>query len=146
MAEVAGVYLFVTCGASGWVIRFLSGQDPWHSRGVSDAAGIEWLTVPDVCERMNVTPGRVHRLVEDRALLGMKIDGIFKIPAVFFAGNEPLGELRGTSVVLLDGGYSDEEAVNWLLSPNDSLGVSPIEALRSGRKSEVRRLAQTLAL
>ena len=146
MAEVAQVYLFVTLSASGSVLRFLSGRDPWHSRGVSDLAGIEWLTVPDVCERMNVTPGRVHRLVEDRALLGLKIDGIFKIPELFLAGNEPLGELRGTSVLLLDGGYSDEEAVNWLLSPNDSLGVPPFDALRSGRKSEVRRLAQTLAL
>lgn len=68
------------------------------------------------------------------------------IPAVFLSGNEPLVELRGTSVVLLDGGYSDDEAVNWLLSSNTALGTSPIEALRSGRKSEVRRLAQSLAL
>lgn len=113
---------------------------------MSEFSDLEWLTVPDVCERMGLTPGKVHRLVEERSLLGVKKDGVFKIPALFLEDNEPLGDVRGTSVVLLDGGYSDEEAVNWLLGHNEALGTAPIQALRSGRKSEVRRLAQTLAL
>lgn len=104
-----------------------------------------WLTVPDVCERLGLTPGKVHRLVEDRALLGTKIDGVFKIPEAFLDGNEPLKDLRGTVVVLLDGGFTDEDATGWLLEYNEALLAAPIDALRSGRKSEVRRLAQTLA-
>ena len=32
-----------------------------------------------------------------------------------------------------------------LLSVDDSIGIPPIEALRAGRKAEVRRVAQTLA-
>jgi hypothetical protein len=43
-----------------------------------------------------------------------------------------------------DAGYSDDEAMHWLLSAEESLGVSPIEALRAGRKAEVRRVAQAL--
>jgi hypothetical protein len=113
---------------------------------VSESRDSEWLTVPDVCERMNLTPGKIHRLVEERALLGAKVEGVFKIPAVFLVDDEPLGELKGTAVLLLDGGYTDSEAIAWLLEPNDALGVAPVEALRSGRKTEVRRLAQTLAL
>jgi hypothetical protein len=113
---------------------------------VNNSLQAQWLSVPDVCERLGLTPGRVHRLVEERALLGMKIDGVFKIPELFLMGDEPLGDLRGTAVVLLDGGFSDTDAVEWLLSANESLGVAPIDALRAGRKTEVRRLAQTLAL
>jgi hypothetical protein len=113
---------------------------------VIDWAEVEWLTVPDVCERMNLSPGKVHRLVEERALLGVRVDGIMKIPALFLVEDQPQGDLRGTAVVLLDGGYSDEEAVAWLLTDEDSLGQTPIDALRAGRKSAVRRVAQILAL
>lgn len=117
----------------------------WHSSDVRDQTAAVWLTVPDVCERLGLTPGKVHRLVEDRALLGTKIDGVFKIPEAFLDGNEPLKDLRGTVVVLLDGGFTDEDATGWLLDYNEALLAAPIDALRSGRKSEVRRLAQTLA-
>ena len=122
------------------------GPAAWHSREVADQTDVVWLTVPDVCERLGLTPGKIHRLVEDRALLGTKIDGVFKIPESFLDGSEPLKDLRGTVVVLLDGGFTDESATRWFLDLNEALATSPIEALRSGRKSEVRRLAQTLAL
>jgi hypothetical protein len=47
--------------------------------------------------------------------------------------------------VLQDAGFTDDEAIDWLLSEEDSIGQAPISALRQGRKSEVRRVAQTLA-
>ena len=47
--------------------------------------------------------------------------------------------------MLGDSGFNDDEAMHWLLSPEDSLGTSPIEALRAGRKAEVRRVAQSSA-
>ena len=119
---------------------------PWHSRGVKETASEKWLTVPDVCERLGVSPGKVHRLVEQRALLGMKIEGVFQIPELFLDGNEPLANLRGTAVLLLDGGFTPEGAIAWLLSDHDVLGARPIDALSQGRKTEVRRLAQALAL
>jgi hypothetical protein len=118
----------------------------WHSRAVSESSAGDWLSVPDVCERLNLSPGKVHRLIEERALLATKRDGVLKIPSLFLVGDEPLGELRGTAVVLLDGGFSDDGAIEWLLTHHEVLGTSPIDALRSGRKTEVRRLAQTLAL
>ena len=42
-------------------------------------------------------------------------------------------------------GFSDDESMHWLLSPEESIGTTPIEALRAGRKAEVRRVAQALA-
>jgi len=106
----------------------------------------QWLTVPDVCDRLGITPGKVHRLVEDRSLLGYKIDGVFRIPEAFIDGDHPLGDLRGTAIVLLDGGFTSEGAIEWLLARHDALGCAPVEALLAGRKTEVRRLAQTLAI
>ena len=57
----------------------------------------------------------------------------------------PLSSLRGTVIVLHDAGFDDDETIDWLLAPEDSIGMAPIEALRLGRKSEVRRVAQSLA-
>lgn len=104
-----------------------------------------WLTIPDLVDALGIPQGRVRRLIEDRHLLAARVDGVLKVPASFIAGGEPLHELHGTLVLLADSGYSDEEAMRWLLEQEDSLGVAPIEALRAGRKSEVRRVAQALA-
>ena len=42
-------------------------------------------------------------------------------------------------------GFSDDEAIDWLLAPDETIRSAPLAALRAGRKSEVRRVAQTLA-
>lgn len=103
-----------------------------------------WLTVPDLVELLGVPQGRVRRMIEDHILLAVRVDGVLKVPADFLRDNEPLSELRGTVIVLHDAGFSDDEAVTWLLSQNEVLGTSPIDALRAGRKAEVRRVAQAL--
>jgi len=111
---------------------------------VTDSPDTLWLTVPDLTEALGLKVSQVRRLIEDRALLARKIDGVWKVPALFISGSEPLKELKGTLVVLGDAGFSDDEAMDWLLDAEDSLGTSPIEALRAGRKAEVRRVAQAL--
>jgi hypothetical protein len=105
-----------------------------------------WLTVPDVAERLGTTPTRVRRLLEDKHLLAARRDGVLRIPEVFLQAEEPLPELRGTAILLADNGFDDDEAVAWLLEDEDSLGTAPIDALLAGRKAEVRRVAQALAL
>ena len=52
-----------------------------------------------------------------------------------------LASLQGTLTVLSDAGFTDEAAIEWLFTPVDSLSGTPIEALRTGRKTEIRRLA-----
>lgn len=105
----------------------------------------EWLTVPDLVELLGLSVSRVRRLIEDRHLGAKRVDGVLKVPAVFLKDGQPLSELHGTLIVLADDGFSDDEAVDWLLEEEESLGTSPIEALRAGRKAEVRRVAQALA-
>jgi hypothetical protein len=119
--------------------------EPWHPYLVSTTDERTWLTVPDLAERLDLTPSRVRRLIEDRQLLAVRRDGVLSVPEVFLDEEGPLPELRGTAILLADSGYTNDEAMNWLLEEDDSLGVAPIDALRAGRKAEVRRVAQALA-
>ncbi|MDH6180808.1 hypothetical protein M2152_000990 [Microbacteriaceae bacterium SG_E_30_P1] len=112
---------------------------------MTDTPDTTWLTIPDVSESLGLKVTQVRRLIEDRTLLAQRRDGVWKVPALFLSEGEPLHELRGTLVVLSDAGFTDDEAMDWLLRTEDALGVSPIEALRAGRKAEVRRVAQALS-
>lgn len=115
-----------------------------HPGGVTDGDSTIWLTIPDLVEALGIPQGRVRRLLEERVLLGIRHEGILRVPADFVRDGEPLRELRGTLIVLGDAGFDDDEAMRWLLEEEQSLGTSPIAALRSGRKAEVRRVAQAL--
>lgn len=106
---------------------------------------ITWLTVPEVVEQLGVGVSKVRRLIEDRHLLARRVDGIWHVPDVFIRDGQPLSELRGTLILLADAGFTDEQAMTWLLEEEHLLGTSPIAALREGRKAEVRRTAQALA-
>jgi hypothetical protein len=105
----------------------------------------EWLSLPDLVELLDEPLGRVRKLLDENHLIGSRRDGTLRVPALFVVDGHPLGSLRGTVTVLHDAGFSDDEAIDWLLAEEDSIGVAPIEALRAGRKSEVRRVAQSLA-
>ena len=112
-----------------------------------DASRIEteWLSLPELVEALGEPLGRVRRLLDEFHLVGSRRDGALKVPSVFIKDGQAIPSLRGTVIVLHDAGFSDDEAIDWLLSPEESIGLAPIEALRAGRKSEVRRVAQTLA-
>ena len=127
----------------------------------ADQGADTWLTIPDLAERLGLTLSKARRLVADRHLLGTRRDGVLVVPEAFLvpghlanpaAPGDPasapawavLASLPGTVTVLTDVGFSDAEALDWLFTPADQLGTSPIAALRAGHKSAVRRLAQSL--
>ena len=112
---------------------------------MTDADQTEWLTVPDLVEMLGQTPSRIRKLIDDHHLLAARVDGVLKVPAEFLRDGAPVPELHGTAIVLADAGFTDAEALEWLIAEDDSLGTSPIAALRAGRKAEVRRVAQALA-
>ncbi|MDE0546741.1 Rv2175c family DNA-binding protein [Microbacterium sp. C7(2022)] len=105
----------------------------------------EWLTLPELVELTGESLGRVKRLIDESYLIGTRRDGVFVVPSVFLIDGSPIASLHGTIIVLHDAGFSDDEAIDWLLDPDDQIGVAPIHALAAGRKSEVRRVARTLA-
>jgi len=106
---------------------------------------VTWLSVPEAAEHLDVTPTKVRQFLEERFVLGTRRNGTLQIPLSLVEGGL-LNELPGTATVLIDGGFSDDEALDWLLADNPALGVTPVAALREGRKKEVRRLAQGLAV
>jgi hypothetical protein len=134
-------------GGGGGPCRVASGE--WHPGTVNDLDDLvsTWLTVPDVAELVGLDVGKVRRLLQERYLVGVRRGerNVLSVPAALIADGAPLPELRGTLVVLADSGYDDEAAIRWLFTPDDSLPGTPVEALRAGRKTEVRRRAQALA-
>lgn len=104
----------------------------------------EWLTVPDLVEILGQSPSRVRRLIDQRVLPATRRENILVVPAEFLVDGVPQPDLHGTAIVLADAGFRDDEIVNWLIEPDDSIGDAPIAALRAGRKSLVRRIAQAL--
>ena len=105
----------------------------------------EWLTIPELVEVLGESQGRIRRLLAEHYLAGSRRHGALSVPSVFIADGHPLPSLRGTIIALQDAGFDDEELIDWLLAPEESLGRAPIEALHAGHKSEVRRIARTLA-
>jgi len=109
------------------------------------APAAEWLTLPELVEILGESLGRVRRLFDEQYLVGSRRNGPLAVPAVFLKDGQPLASLRGTIIVLKDAGFSDDEAIDWLLAEEESMGRAPIAALREGHKSEVRRVARALA-
>lgn len=107
----------------------------------------EWLPLPDVAGLLDVSITKVHALLDERALAAVRVGDrrIRSVPAEFIQDGHPVESLKGTIVVLSDAGYSDEELISWLFTPDESLRGRPIDALREGRKTEIRRRAQTMA-
>ncbi|MDZ8172509.1 Rv2175c family DNA-binding protein [Microbacterium xanthum] len=105
----------------------------------------DWLSLPELSELLDEPLGRVKRLLDESHLVASRRHGAPRVPAVFIADGKPLSALRGTVIVLQDAGFDDDETIDWLLAPEESIGAAPIDALREGRKSEVRRVAQALA-
>jgi hypothetical protein len=120
----------------------------------------EWLTVPDVADRLGLDASRVRRIVQERRIIGVRRGDprVFSVPAEFLVpghlanpaqptNRDPdqpwavLASLQGTLTVLSDAGFTDEAAIEWLFTADDSLPGTPIDALRAGRKTEIRRRA-----
>lgn len=120
----------------------------WEPVGVSNVETVvsTWLPLPDVAEMLDLPITRVHALVKDGSLLAARVGerNIKCVPAEFIAGDHILESLRGTISVLQDAGFSDEEAIVWLYTPDESLPGRPVDALIAGRKTEIRRRAGAL--
>jgi len=111
---------------------------------------IDLLTLPQVADRLGVPPKRVHQMLRNHVLAAVTgVDGAKQIPAAFLccAGGgavDVVKGLPGVLTLLTDAGYNDTEAVRWLLDPDESLPGTPLDAMRSGRGTEVKRRAQAL--
>ncbi len=104
-----------------------------------------WVTLPDLAERLEIPVTKVHQMIHDGALLAVRRDGVLRVPAELVASKHVLKHLPGVLTLLRDAGYSDEEALGWLYSPDDTLPGTPANALAGDLATEVKRRAQALA-
>ncbi|MHB1063779.1 MAG: Rv2175c family DNA-binding protein [Georgenia sp.] len=110
-----------------------------------------WLSVPEVAELLGLRQRDIRSMLKEKRLLAVphgpnRALGI-PVETIVAEGEDrgPLPALRGTLILLFDGGLDDEQAYRWLFTPDDELGSTPMTALRERRTHAVRRIAQTLA-
>lgn len=127
----------------------------WHAGPVSETTPdplppVEdlvpvWVPVPDLAERYGLRLSDARRLIEDREVLALRVGErrVVAVPEGFLGESGPLPALKGTFTVLADGGMDDEDIVRWLHTPDATLpaGGTPLDAIRAGFKTEVRRRA-----
>lgn len=110
-----------------------------------DALAGEWLTLPEAAEELGVGITEIRSMLSDNVMVAIRRGhpAVLSVPAALIRP-EPLASFPGTWTVLQDAGFGDLEALRWLFTEGE--GPAPITLLRAGRKREVRRQAQALAL
>ncbi|PJE98607.1 DNA-binding protein [Streptomyces carminius] len=125
----------------------------------TDALVPAWLTLPDVAEKLGVEVTRVRQLIKEGQLIAVRRENrenrgngentgnrVLQVPADFIGEGRIVKGLTGTITLLKDDGFSDEEMLEWLFTPDDTLPGTPAQALRENRGTEVKRRAQALAV
>ena len=69
-----------------------------------------WLSINEASEMLELSPGKVRRLIDEKYLFTHRIDKQPMIPAEIIVDGEPLSSIHGTLVLLADLGLGDEEA------------------------------------
>ena len=113
----------------------------------ADAIVGDWMTIPEVADRLCLPVSRVKQLLRDRKLLAVqRPSGAFSVPAAFLDGDQVVRGLHGTLTLLFDCGFDEAEALRWLFTADDTLPGTPIQAMIENRRTEVNRRAQALAI
>lgn len=107
----------------------------------------EWLPLPDLAERIDQPLPKIRQLVREGKLVTVPRGDrrIQSVPADFVHEGRLVKGLAGALTVLRDAGYSDVEALRWLLTDDPALPGRPVDAMAAGRDTAVKRRAQVLA-
>jgi hypothetical protein len=119
----------------------------WQAWVVSEsvtAAPTEWVNLPDIADKLDVSISKVNQMVRDGELIAVKRDGVRVVPAELVANSTVLKHLPGILTLLRDAGYNDEEALRWLYTPDETLDGNAARGLGGDRAREVKRRAQAL--
>jgi len=105
-----------------------------------------WLTLDEAAEELRVSPSKVRQMVRDHELAMVRREGSREpeVPAGLIQDGAVVKGLAGTLILLADHGFTDEESIEWLYTPEESLPGAPIHALHDNRGREVRRRAQVI--
>ncbi|MDY5585155.1 MAG: helix-turn-helix domain-containing protein [Arcanobacterium sp.] len=111
---------------------------------------VDWYSIPEVSDYLQIPQREVRTMLKQHELIAVRGGDNFalRIPAqvlIFPTDGVPqiVAGLSGTLTLLSDLGFTDEEQVQWLISDNLELGMSPLAALQAGQLHAVRRAALT---
>jgi Rv2175c C-terminal domain of unknown function len=112
-----------------------------------DDLSAEWLSVPDLADRIGMTATQVRELVRQRRLVVIErgTPRVKSVPVEFVHDGGLLKGLAGALTVLSDAGYTDEESVRWPLTETALLPGRPVDFMAAGRDTAVKRVAMALA-
>lgn len=105
------------------------------------------LQLSDVAKKLNRPRTKVEQMLRDGEMFAVWRNGVVSVPEIFLEEEgRVLKFLPGLISVLRDGGYGDQEILQWLFAPDETLPGTPIDALHGNRGKEVMRRAQAMAL
>jgi hypothetical protein len=106
-----------------------------------------WLPLPDLAEQLGETVATLRQWVRERKLVVVErgTPPIKMVPSDFVRDDRLLKGLAGALTVLRDAGFSDREAVRWLLTDAPALEGRPVDLMAAGRDVAVKRHAMSLA-
>jgi hypothetical protein len=106
---------------------------------------MDLLPLPDVAERTGRDIMAVRQLLKDGKVIGSRRPGddilCIHVDQLDEEGN-PVKHLPAVITLLRDAKYSDEEALRWLTTSDDTIPGTPLQALRENRGTEIKRRAQ----
>ena len=94
---------------------------------------------------MGVSTNRVRTLIRDHRLLAVSRDGEPAVPCLFFDDLGIAKHFTGLVDVLLDGGFTRDEELRWLIPERADILTHPAAAQHTHWAGEVIRRAQAQA-
>lgn len=105
------------------------------------------LSLAEVGEQFNVPRTKIGDYLNQNKLAAVRRGPSRLIPAALIRDlDAPSKFVAGAITVLADGGYTDEEILVYLFTPDDTLPGRPVDALHGHGAREVIRRAQSMAL
>ncbi|MDR7329753.1 Rv2175c family DNA-binding protein [Corynebacterium guangdongense] len=105
------------------------------------------MTLAEVGEQFSVPRTKIGDYLNLHKLVAVKQGASRLIPAALVRDlDSPSKFVAGAITVLADGGYTDEEILLYLFTPDETLPGRPIDALHGHGAREVIRRAQSMAL
>ena len=106
-----------------------------------------WLTLPDLAESIGEPLGKIRQMLREGRLVAVERGRppVKHVPGELVHDGRLVKGLAGALTVLRDAGYSDVEALRWLLTEDPALPGRPVDAMAQGRDTAVKRRAQVLA-
>jgi uncharacterized protein len=107
----------------------------------------QWLALPDLADLIGEPLSKIRQMMREGRLVAVERGSppVKQVPAELVHEGRLLKGLAGALTVLRDAGYSDVEALRWLLTEDPTLPGRPVDAMAQGRDTAVKRRAQVLA-